>query len=137
MLLDEIDTNEITYKNIPDVAIRVKNADLGFDHDKAYLKNLNFEVKKKELVAVVGEVGNGKSSLLSGILGEMHKLNDGLININGSTAYVAQQAWIQNATIRDNILFGRAYDEIIYNELVQASCLATDFNIMPAGKTYY
>merc|ERR1712127_645107 len=68
-----------------------------------------------------------------GILGEMHKLNKGIINLNGSTAYVAQQAWIQNATVKDNILFGRQFNEKIYNEVLQASCLATDLNIMPAG----
>lgn len=133
LLKDEINVKDITFENIPNVAIRVKNADLGYDNKEAYLKNLNFEVKKGELVAVVGEIGNGKSSLLYGILGEMHKLNNGMVNLNGSTAYVAQQAWIQNATVKENILFGRNYDEIIYNEVLQASCLVTDLNIMPAG----
>ena len=134
LLLDEINTNAVTYNDIPGVAIRVKDADLGFDNKDAYLKNLSLEVKQGELVAVVGEVGNGKSSLLYGILGEMHKLNNGVINLNGSSAYVAQQAWIQNATVRDNILFGRKYEEQIYDKIIQASCLETDFSIMPAGK---
>ena len=48
---------------------------------------------------VVGSVGAGKSSLLSGFLGEMYKFN-GNINVYGSIAYVPQQAWIQNATVR-------------------------------------
>ena len=56
-------------------------------------------------MAIIGKVGSGKSSLLSGLLGEMHKLNDNLININGSIAYIPQQAWIQNATVKNNILF--------------------------------
>lgn len=89
------------------------------------------------MVAVVGEVGSGKSSLLFGVLGEMHKLNGGSINIDGTRAYVAQQAWIQNATVKDNILFGRTYDERIYNNVLQASCLIADLNIMPAGKSYF
>ena len=132
--MDEVNETDVTFENIPGVAIRVQNADLGYDNKEAYLKNLNFEARKGELVAVVGEVGNGKSSLLFGILGEMHKLNNGVINLNGSTAYVAQQAWIQNATVKDNILFGRIFNEQIYNEDIQACCLATDLNIMPAGR---
>lgn len=61
----------------------------------------------------------------------MHKLNDGKINVNGSLAYVPQQAWIQNATIRDNILFGRDYNEKLYSKIINACSLTTDFNIMP------
>jgi len=125
---------DVSYENIPGVAVRVKNADLGYDSSEAYFRDLNFEARKGELVAIVGEVGNGKSSLLYGILGEMQKLNNnGMINLNGTTAYVAQQAWIQNATLKDNILFGRTYNENVYNEVIQASCLAADLNIMPAG----
>jgi ABC-type multidrug transport system fused ATPase/permease subunit len=79
----------------------------------------------------VGSIGSGKSSLLSALLGEMYKLNDGKINVNGSIAYVAQQAWIQNATIRENILFGRDYNEHFYNKIINACSLVTDFDIMP------
>jgi ABC-type transport system involved in cytochrome bd biosynthesis fused ATPase/permease subunit len=85
------------------------------------------------LFKVVGKVGCGKSSLLSGILGEMHKLNDGHLISNGSVAYVAQQAWIQNETARENILFGKDYDEKFYNQVIQDCSLIVDFNIMPAG----
>ena len=131
--MDEINPNDVTNEFTPGVAIKVQNADLGYDNKEAYFHNLNLEVKKGELVAVVGGVGNGKSSLLYGILGEMHKLNNGKININGSRAYVAQQAWIQNATVKDNVLFGRAYDEKAYNHVLEACCLIPDLNIMPAG----
>ena len=71
----------------------------------------------------MGQVGSGKSSLLNGILGEMHKLNKGLINLNGSVAYVPQQAWIQNATVKDNILFGRPFEEEAYNKVIEACSL--------------
>lgn len=82
---------------------------------------------------MVGSVGCGKSSLLSAILGDMHKINEGKINVNGSVAYVPQQAWIQNATIRENILFGRDFDQDLYKKIVSACSLETDFNIMPGG----
>jgi ABC-type multidrug transport system fused ATPase/permease subunit len=79
-------------------------------------------------------VGSGKSSLLSGLLGEMHKQNpNGLININGSIAYVPQQAWIQNATIRDNILFNLDFEKDIYEKIIEACSLKPDLAIMPAG----
>jgi ABC-type multidrug transport system fused ATPase/permease subunit len=62
----------------------------------------------------------------------MHKF-DGEVNINGTKAYVAQQAWIQNATLRNNILFGSSYNEDYYEKVVSACALKSDFNILPAG----
>ena len=85
------------------------------------------------VLEVVGKVGSGKSSLLAAISGEMHKLNEGLIQVNGSTAFVSQQAWIQNDTIKGNILFGREYNKKQYNKVVSACSLIADFNVMPAG----
>jgi len=96
------------------------------------LKSLNFDVKKGELMAVVGQVGCGKSSLLSGTLGEMHKFK-GTINIDGSVAYVPQQAWILNTTLRNNILFGKEYNEGFYNQVLTACALKPDIEILPAG----
>ncbi len=81
---------------------------------------------------MVGNVGSGKSSLLSSILGEMIKLN-GKINLNGSISYIPQQSWIQNATVKENILFGKLYDKDFYDKIVSACALTPDFNILPAG----
>jgi len=116
-----------------DIAISLKNVNLGWTQSDTCLFNLNVEVKKAKLIAVVGKVGCGKSSFLSGILGEMHKLNDGQMILNGTTAYVPQQAWIQNETAKGNVLFGRNYDEKLYNQVINACSLAVDFSIMPAG----
>jgi len=52
--------------------------------------------------------------------------------MQGSVAYVAQQAWIQNATVRDNILFGKAFDEQRYNRILDACALRPDLQILPA-----
>ena len=60
-------------------------------------------------MAVCGAVGSGKSSLLSAILGHM-KIDQGRVSVDGSFAYVSQQAWIMNSSLRDNILFGEAFD---------------------------
>ncbi|CAG7727265.1 unnamed protein product, partial [Allacma fusca] len=94
------------------------------------LRNINLRVKKGSLVAVVGTVGSGKSSLLSAILGEMEKIS-GWVNTYGSVGYVAQQAWIQNATLRENILFGRKFDPISYNRIIEACALKPDIRILP------
>ncbi len=53
--------------------------------------------------------------------------------LQGTLAYVAQQAWIQNATVRDNVLFGRPYDIRKYNKIIEACALKPDFSILPAG----
>ena len=84
------------------------------DDPKLCLENISFEIPKRSLVAVVGQVGSGKSSLLSAILGEMEpvasentsNVRNSPVIVDGSVAYAAQQAWIQNASVKDNILFG-------------------------------
>jgi ATP-binding cassette subfamily C (CFTR/MRP) protein 5 len=70
-------------------------------------------------VAVCGAVGAGKSSLLSAILGHM-KTSRGRVSVDGSFAYVSQQAWIMNSSLRDNILFGEAFDPKRYISLRQS-----------------
>ena len=56
-----------------------------------------------------------------------------MYNFQGSIAYVPQQAWIQNRTLKDNILFGKNSDEIKYTKIVEACALKPDFEILPAG----
>ena len=84
------------------------------------------------MVGIVGSVGCGKSSLLSGILGEMYKFN-GRINLNGTIAYAPQLAFVQNATLRDNILFGKMYDESFYKQVIKICCLESDLDLLPNG----
>ena len=101
-----------------DSAVKFKNADYGWIEGVANptLSNMNIDMKKGELIAVVGKIGSGKSSLLSAILGEMQKIRGDRI-INGRISYVAQQAWIQNLTLKDNVLFSSRHDEERYQEV--------------------
>ncbi|KAM3842218.1 ATP-binding cassette sub-family C member 3-like, partial [Diretmus argenteus] len=100
--------------------------------DPAALHNINMMVPQGSLLAVVGHVGCGKSSLISALLGEMEKL-EGDVSIRGSVAYVPQQAWIQNATLRDNILFGNSYNEQKYRCVLEACALTPDLEVLPGG----
>uniref|UniRef100_A0A8B9GAN0 Multidrug resistance-associated protein 1 n=1 Tax=Amazona collaria TaxID=241587 RepID=A0A8B9GAN0_9PSIT len=94
--------------------------------------SINFTVPEGSLVAVVGQVGCGKSSLLSALLGEMDK-KEGYVVVKGSVAYVPQQAWVQNATLQDNIIFGREMNESRYKRVIEACALLPDIEILPAG----
>lgn len=99
----------------------------------ATLKNINLQVKKNNLAAVVGTVGAGKSSVISALLGEMEKLS-GRVNTVGSIAYVSQQAWIQNASLQDNILFGMPMDRKRYNQVIAACALKPDIDMLPGKR---
>ncbi|KAG0290186.1 hypothetical protein BGZ96_006337, partial [Linnemannia gamsii] len=81
------------------------------------LTNINLSVPHGSLTAVVGRVGQGKSSLLSALIGEMYK-RDGQVTVKGSVAYVSQVAWILNGTLRDNILFGSPFHQSEYDRIV-------------------
>ena len=96
------------------------------------LKNINMSVSQGTLLSIVGAVGSGKSSLLAAILGLMEKIT-GTITIKGAVAYVTQQAWIQNMTLRDNILFGKPFDEDRYLSVLEACALKRDLEILPDG----
>ncbi|KAM7393766.1 hypothetical protein PAMP_020615 [Pampus punctatissimus] len=96
------------------------------------LKRISVRVPRGSLVAVVGHVGSGKSSLLSAMLGETEK-RSGHVTVKGSVAYVPQQAWIQNATVQDNIIFGREKLKTWYHRVLEACALLPDLDILPAG----
>ncbi|NXS26250.1 MRP3 protein, partial [Pomatostomus ruficeps] len=131
---DELDPNCVETKVIaPGNAISVRNATFSWGKElKPTLKDINMLVPSGSLVAIVGHVGCGKSSLVSALLGEMEKL-EGEVAVKGSVAYVPQQAWIQNATLKDNILFGQAPNEEKYQNALEACALKTDLEVLPGG----
>ncbi|CAG2204025.1 ABCC1 [Mytilus edulis] len=129
----DLDPDSVQHRPLEGVAIKVEGGTFSWDKElQPALKDIDLEIKDGTLVAVVGTVGAGKSSLVSSFLGEMEKLN-GNVNIKGSIAYVPQQAWIQNATVRDNILFGKEMDQCKYNNVVEACALKSDFEILTGG----
>ncbi|CAG8581475.1 740_t:CDS:10, partial [Diversispora eburnea] len=115
--------------------------------NKFTLKNINTAFPIGELSLICGPTGCGKTSLLMALLGEMECVSgrtflprnnnfEFLKNLGGAPsgiAYVAQTAWIQNATIRDNILFGLPYKEEKLNKVIQACDLTRDLEIFEFG----
>ncbi|XP_050979759.1 ATP-binding cassette sub-family C member 3 isoform X2 [Labeo rohita] len=131
---DELDPENVDRRNnASEYAVSVINGKFSWaKQDQATLDNINVMVPQGSLLAVVGHVGCGKTSLVSALLGEMEK-QEGQISIRGSVAYVPQQAWIQNATLRDNILFGRPYVEQKYRSVLEACALTPDLEVLPGG----
>ncbi|KAI0199662.1 metal resistance protein YCF1 [Astrocystis sublimbata] len=99
---------------------------------KTVLQNIDFRAHKGDLICVVGRVGTGKSSLLQSILGDLWK-TEGEVRVNGTVAYAAQQSWIMNATVKENIIFGYRYDSNFYEKTVKACALLDDFAQLPDG----
>ncbi|XP_015838719.2 multidrug resistance-associated protein 1 isoform X5 [Tribolium castaneum] len=131
MNAEELDPTSVTHDSNESAPLVIENGCFNWDEEQV-LKNINIRIEKKSLCAVVGSVGSGKSSLLSAFLGEMDKTS-GRVNTVGTIAYVSQQAWIQNATLRDNILFGKSFDKSLYDKVVEACALNPDFAMLPAG----
>lgn len=98
------------------------------------LGSVSFQIPEGSLVAVVGPTGGGKSSILSGLLGELPIISGSAgIRKNRSVSFCDQVPFIQNATVRDNILFGKPYDAKHYKDTIYACSLLSDFKILPAG----
>ncbi|KAM8738721.1 ATP-binding cassette sub-family C member 2 isoform 1-T2 [Acanthopagrus schlegelii] len=130
---DDIDSDIVRHDPSFNSAVSVCDGSFAWERDaEPLLKNLSLDIKPGRLVAVVGAVGSGKSSLMSALLGEMH-CTKGFINIQGSLAFVPQQAWIQNATLRDNILFGSPHEEDRFQDVIKACALAPDLELLPGG----
>uniref|UniRef100_A0A8C0H8B4 Multidrug resistance-associated protein 1 n=1 Tax=Chelonoidis abingdonii TaxID=106734 RepID=A0A8C0H8B4_CHEAB len=132
---EELDPDSIIRGSIKDAegSIIVKNATFSWSrNDPPSLNDINFTVPEGSLIAIVGQVGCGKSSLLSALLGEMDK-REGYVAVKGSVAYVPQQAWIQNAALKDNIIFGREMKESQYKRVIEACALLPDIEILPSG----
>ncbi|KAL1937768.1 hypothetical protein VTO73DRAFT_12921 [Trametes versicolor] len=94
--------------------------------------------KRGKINMIVGPTGSGKTSLLMALLGELHYIPagpDSFVSLPraGGVAYAAQESWVQNETIRDNILFGAPYDEDRYNKVISQCALKRDLSLFDAG----
>lgn len=116
------------------LAVEIQDARFKWDPRQEVL-NLSVQqlhIVKGSKVAVCGQVGSGKSSLISCILGELPKLS-GSVKVWGSTAYVAQTAWIQSGKVQDNILFGKQMDRQKYDQVLSVCSLIKDLELLSHG----
>jgi ATP-binding cassette subfamily C (CFTR/MRP) protein 10 len=116
----------------------INNADFKWKKDdSSVLNELNLEVKKGQLIGIIGKVGCGKTSLLHAIMSELTK-TFGSIKINAEVcskgfAYVGQDGWIKADTIRENILFGAKFNPDFYHKVIEACALIPDLEGFPNG----
>ncbi|KAE8383307.1 P-loop containing nucleoside triphosphate hydrolase protein [Aspergillus bertholletiae] len=157
-------TQEKTVNTIPADDIVFESANVAWptagtqdvaEHGRFVLRDLNLKFPKKGLSVICGRTGSGKTLLLSSILGECDILS-GIIKVpvpppveercddrattanwlvESAIAYVSQVPWIENATIRDNILFGLPYNETRYRQVIFACALQKDLDMLPDGES--
>ncbi|KZV75428.1 ABC protein [Peniophora sp. CONT] len=120
---DDFDSKSIDEK----ASLRKAERDAPFS-----MRHISFEVPRGSLVAIVGTFGSGKSSLLQGLLGDMTRTR-GEVTFGGTVGYCPQSAWVQNATLRDNIVFGQPWDEDKYWKVIENASLLADLDALPAG----
>lgn len=101
--------------------------------DDLALKDITFSANKGQLTCIVGAVGAGKSLLIKSVLGQLPVTKARKVAVTGSVAYAAQDPWIMNATIKENILFGRRFHRHYYDMVCSACQLEADFGVLPDG----
>ena len=117
----------------PDFRIGFENATLAWPgNHKPVLKNLNFQFDRG-FTLVCGKVGSGKTALLQGILGELDQQEGRCFLPTEMVGYCAQSPWIQNMSIRDNILFNFPLDQARYQKVLEACALIPDLNSFKNG----
>ncbi|KAI9217146.1 P-loop containing nucleoside triphosphate hydrolase protein [Blastocladiella britannica] len=132
LLAQELETQpEIVSDDAPN-AIEIKNADFEWNDGQTQLHDVNLAIPKGKLVAIVGAVGSGKSSLLSGLVGEM-KRTRGDVYLSGTFGYAPQQPWLMNATLKQNVLFSQPFDQARYRRAIELGALERDLDQLPAG----
>ncbi|KAL2613213.1 hypothetical protein R1flu_024905 [Riccia fluitans] len=133
---DEVDDTAVKREDESnsDYAVEIESASFtwGSESDAVAIRDLSLRIPKGACFAVCGSVGSGKSSLLYCIMGELQKIT-GSAKLCGTVAYVAQTAWIQTKSVRDNILFGRPMDVERYEDALRTAGLKTDLEQMPYG----
>lgn len=136
LLLDELVKNHLPLSQEEKKEPSVEMQDLICYWDKTLdaptLQNVCFTVKPGQLLAVIGPVGAGKSSLLSTVLGEL-PAEKGVIKVKGELTYASQQPWVFPGTIRSNILFGKELQPQRYERVLRACALKRDMELLPDG----
>lgn len=140
LIAEEVDNTSVIREDTParegEAAVSVVDGKFSWDNSRSSasnaLKSINLTALKGQLVCIVGRVGTGKSALLKSLLGELHK-DEGSVVVKGSIAYVPQEPWLMNTTLKENVLFGHRYDPEFYQKAIKACALIPDLAILPDG----
>nr|KAF6488609.1 ATP binding cassette subfamily C member 6 [Molossus molossus] len=137
LCLEEVDPEAVDSSpsrcSARDACIRVREGTFAWSREgPPCLHRINLSVPQGYLLAVVGPVGAGKSSLLSALLGELSKV-EGSVTIKGPVAYVPQEAWVQNASVVENVCFRQKLDPSWLERVLEACALWPDVGSFPAG----
>ncbi|CAE8665052.1 unnamed protein product [Polarella glacialis] len=135
-LLGPTDSQEEKVDPCLDSAISIQGSSFSWKGgEDIVLPKLYLEVPKGKLIALVGELGSGKSSVLAATLGEMEEVAGACPTKirTEQVAYCSQEPMIMNASVRENVLFGLDCDEKRYQEALESSMLGPDLAILPAG----
>jgi len=128
-LLAEAQVSDESTSNVDSGAESAPQAEIGFT-----IRSLTFELKRSEVIAVVGKVGSGKTLLLQALLGEVPSVSGTRFTVEGTVSFAAQQPFILNTSLRENVLFGSDYQEELYKNALDACCLRQDIQRLgPAG----
>ncbi|XP_071483923.1 ATP-binding cassette sub-family C member 10-like [Diadema antillarum] len=99
------------------------------------LEDIDLSVHKGQFVGIVGQVGSGKSSLFAAITADMVKEGGSIAvaHLDRGFGLATQEPWLQQATLKENILFGKALDADWYDRVIEACALKEDLKILPSG----
>jgi ATP-binding cassette subfamily C (CFTR/MRP) protein 1/ATP-binding cassette subfamily C (CFTR/MRP) protein 2 len=118
----------------PKLRIYMNTADFMWEGDvNPTISFLSMTVRAGDVVAIVGDVGAGKSSILSAIMGQLRQ-SEGILQLYGSIAYVPSEPWLVSATLRENIVFGMPYDDRKYRAVIRACALTRDIKSLSRGR---
>ncbi|XP_017097976.2 probable multidrug resistance-associated protein lethal(2)03659 [Drosophila bipectinata] len=120
----------------PDTLVSIEGLKARWDkeHHDPVLDSINMSLKRGQLVAVIGPVGSGKSSLVQAILGELPP-EAGSVHVHGRYSYASQEPWLFNASVRDNILFGLPMDKYRYRTVIKKCALERDLELLNGDGT--
>lgn len=135
-LAEEAEAGSDEYENMAQVEGSITSKDITNTTDGPSgrfdgFSNLNLTIKSGEFVIITGSIGSGKSSLLSAMSGGMRRIG-GSVTMNKDFVFCGQQ-WVQNATVEQNITFGKDFDKKWYDTVIEACSLTRDLEILPAG----
>ncbi|KAG0259136.1 Multidrug resistance-associated protein 1 [Actinomortierella ambigua] len=119
-----------------DLAIDMEDGEFTWDEDDndPTLSGINFKAKKGQVIAIIGDVGSGKSSFVAALLGQMRYTGaKPKLKMFGNSSYVPQEAWLINVNLRENIVFGKEFDRKRYETIIKVCALERDLTLLSHG----